>query len=183
MIYFNTLLFHLIKIETKKFDVWSKQILRNNVQQLILQKNIFKSQDHRCIAKILAQTSDISINSHQSFPRSTLGLGKDCRNVYGKYEPSRSGILSKFRVNPALIVLGRQSIRMWQTTHASHVTVTPSTWRILDQVGVEQCDVARIAGPLTLSCCFGGAAWEASLILSILRLFLAPLLPQLHPRC
>lgn len=84
---------------------------------------------------------------------------------------------------PALIVLGRQSIRMWQTTHASHVTVTPSTWRILDQVGVEQCDVARIAGPLTLSCCFGGAAWEASLILSILRLFLAPLLPQLHPRC
>lgn len=172
----------------------------NNVQQLIHQKNIYiYIKDHWTLLKINfssnliqfvqiiefrqnsknSQISDISINSRRSFH----GLLWDKRFPKRLWQipTSQSGILSKFRVNSALIVLGRQSIRMWQTTHASHVTVTPSTWRILDQVGVEQCDVARIAGPLTLSCCFGGAAWEASLILSILRLFSLP--PQLHLRC
>lgn len=69
-------------------------------------------------SKIL-KASDISINS-----RFTLEL-KDWRNVYGKFQ--RLDSIKVSGVNPGLIVAGRQSIRMWQTTHASHVTVTPST--------------------------------------------------------
>lgn len=132
----------LIKIKTKKFrhekrDIFSSRYIK---VKLIDAKSRFSAQNWSNI-------SDISINSRH------FGA-KDWRNVYGKFQ--RLDSIKVSSVNPALIVPGRHSIRMWETTHASHVTVTPSTWRVLDQVGGEQCDVARIAGPLTLSCCFGG---------------------------
>lgn len=119
----------------------------NDVQQLIHQKNIYiYIKDHWTFelkinfssnliqfVQIIefrqnsknSQISDISINSRRSFH----GLLWDKRFPKRLWQipTSQSRILSKFRVNSALIVQGRQSIRMWQTTHASHVTVTPST--------------------------------------------------------